>query len=60
MTENTMPTNGGQKTEPTDPEQAAPQAPEEQVGSIESQLKLGQPGWSIKRTAPGRAPLFRR
>jgi hypothetical protein len=60
MTENTMPTNRDPETEPTDPEQATQQAPQDQMGSLDSQAQPRQSGSSTKRTAPGRMPLFGR
>ena len=56
MSEDTMPTNRSHQVEPTDAEQAVPQAPQDQAGL--SDLQVLQAGSSPKRTALGRKPLF--
>ena len=60
MTENTMPTNTGYQTEPTDSEQAAPQASQDQAELSDSELQVTQAPSPTRCTAPGRKPLFGR
>ncbi len=59
MTENTSPTNMAPQTEPTDPERAAQQAPQDQAALLNSQMQASQRGPLTKPAAPGRMPLFR-
>jgi hypothetical protein len=60
MTENTMPTNRGNQSEPTDSEQAVSQASQDQAELSDSQEQLSQASSSTTCTAPGRKPLFGR
>jgi hypothetical protein len=60
MTENTMPTNRGHESEPTDSEQAVPQASQDQADLSDLQVQLNQTRSSTTCTAPGRKPLFGR
>jgi hypothetical protein len=60
MAEYTLPANMIPQTEPTDSEQAAQQAPLDQVGLSDSQMQPSQRGPLTKPAAPGRMPLFRR
>ena len=47
------------ETEPTDSEQAAQQASEDQIDLSASQEQPGRAGSTPDRIAPGRKPLFR-
>jgi hypothetical protein len=60
MTENTMPTNTGHQSEPTDSEPAVPQASQDQAGLSDSELQVTWTPSSTTCTAPGRKPLFGR
>jgi hypothetical protein len=60
MTENTMPTNTGHQSEPTDSEPAVPQPSQDQAELSDSELQLTQAPSSTTCTAPGRKPLFGR
>ena len=60
MTENTMPTNTGHQSEPTDSEPAVPQASQDQAELSDSELQVTRTPSSTTCTAPGRKPLFGR
>jgi hypothetical protein len=51
MTENTMPTNTGHQSEPTDSEPAVPQAAQDQAELSDSELQLTQAPSSTTCTA---------
>jgi hypothetical protein len=59
MTENTMSTNRGDQTEPTDSERAVQQALQDQADLSDLQMQMSQADASSKHTARGRKPLFR-
>jgi hypothetical protein len=60
MTEDTMPTNKGQQSEPTDSERAVSQASQDQAELSDSELPVTRTPSSTTCTAPGRKLIFGR